>query len=541
MEESRLKDLSKSELIKIFTECQNKLNSDEDILPLNINYKILLDAVSDIIFLVDKNENLIYRNLSWQDFFPSIASKPLGEHYSEYVPVNEKKRADFVFSSIINDGMSFDNELMKTEDEKGNLLYFNTSWSPLKSCEGEILGLVGIMRDITERVLAQKKLKDNSKILESKVKEFIIQSEELKSLRYINDDIIVNSPIGIFMMDPSGIMLSENPALKQIMRHGTETRVGFNLLNYEGFVNSGLNVQFEKCISDKKTIKYSNIPYVPISEFDELIINVTMVPIIDENGSIKRVLVMVEDNTEQSRASKKANRMEKLYSMGLLASGVASELRKPINKMYMDLNFVENNVEKDSRAAEYIVALKEQLHRIRNISEQLLALSGSGSDDTEKELCEINKIFTTHPIDLLLNKIGSDTIEVKIQLADENPTIMATPNQLKQILYDILENAGEAMPDGGILSIVVDTFKSDNKKFVSITISDTGIGMPEENLKRIFDPFFTTKGEDATGLGLMIASTIVENLGGVIAVKSKAGEGTSFKIAMPLLKGKEDE
>ena len=99
----------------------------------------------------------------------------------------------------------------------------------------------------------------------------------------------------------------------------------------------------------------------------------------------------------------------------------------------------------------------------------------------------------------------------------------------------MIENAQEAMPDLGTLSISVEPVKSKEGNFVVITLTDSGVGIPGEKMQNIFRPFFTTKGENATGLGLMIASHVIENLGGTIAVKSAPGKGTSFKVAIPML------
>jgi len=540
MDTKALVNLSKEELIQIIENIKKKENlTIEDILPLQIDYFALVEATSDIIIVLDKNENLVFRNQSWRNLFPSMPDRDVGAHFSEYIPINELDRAADVIATVLSEGVLIDDEMFKTYDEHGNPLYFISSWSPVKGLEGDITGLVGIMKNVTERVLIQKKFKSNSKILEEKVKEYLQQSEELKNLRDQNEDIINNSPIGIFMMDPSGIMLSENSALKKIMGHGQETRIGVNLLHYSGFIDVGFDRLFEKCLREKKTVDAKNKPYVPISGDRELIVNISMIPFLDDQGLVKKVMVMVEDNTEQARVAREINRADKVSSIGKLAQGVAQELRRPINRMYMDLNFVENNVDKDSRAAEYLGEMKKELHLIKNVSEQLLALSGP--EEGDKGICEINRIFTIHPIDIMLKRLRDEGHNIVLELPDESPTIKATQNQLKQILFDLIENSQEAMPDKGTLRINVDMVEAVEGPFATISITDTGVGMPEENLKKIFQPFFSTKGEEATGLGLMIASTVVENLGGKIGVKTAPGEGTSFRIALPLIRSTFEE
>ncbi len=530
----KLEERSKDELIRIITNLQEKYKiEDDDLPPLRIDYRGLLEATSDIIFLLDKDGNIVYMNSAWKSFYPSMGDKPVQGHYMDNIPDIERERAIVVFSDVMNKGKVIENELMKSYDEQGNPIYFIASFSPIRDDKGDIDGLLGIMKNNTERHLIRKKLKANTQSLEEKIKELVSKQEELKGLRALSEDIIYNAPLGIFMMDPLGIMLSENPALKNIMGHGGESRIGINLLEYEGFVRAGFAGLFEKCLRERKTVRMDNTPYVPIAGDRELILDVFMDPLLDEQGSVKRVIVMVEDKTEQHKIERRAMRAESLTSIGRLSQGIALQLRTPIDKMYMDWNFVLNNLDKNSPSVEYLDSMKDQLHRIRNVSEQLLALSGP--EEGEKDICEINKVLQTHPLDVLVHRLEENGFTVELNLSEENPTVKASQSQLKQVLFAMIENAEESMPDKGTISIGVKAVETIEGKYVVITIADTGVGIPENKMREIFQPFFSTKGENATGLGLMIASHVIENLGGTIAIKSTPGQGTTFKIALPML------
>lgn len=534
MNRDALNYLSKEELVEIILDLNQKYSLEtKEIMPLYVDYRSLLEATSDIIFVLDHEGNLMYRNSAWKTLFPSHTDMEVGRKYITYLPEIEKERARFVFESVMQDGKSFENEMMKTFDESGKIFYFISSFSPIKTEDSKVRGVVGIMRNITDRYLMEKKLKDNSRILEEKVKELIRQSEEISNLRDLNDDIIDNAPIGIFMMDPSGIMLSENSALKEIMgRKPTESVVGVNLLHTQGFKDAGFVELFERGVREKKKLKVSNAAYRPILGSHEIIINVTLSPIIDKKGHVEKVIIMVEDNTEQYRTNQRINRAERLSSLGLLASGVASELRNYINQMVMDLNFVDNNVEENSVGKEYVDNLKRELDRIKNISEQLLSLSSI--DDSEKDICDLNKVVHSHQLVTMINRLEKDGFTVKIDLYSMPLNVKATINQLEQILLQFVENAEEAMPEKGVITIATEMFESPEVKYAIIDVRDAGIGIPEENIKKIFQPFFTTKGKNATGLGLMIVINVIDNLGGTIGVKSAPGEGTSIRVAIPL-------
>ncbi|HPB81895.1 MAG TPA: ATP-binding protein, partial [Spirochaetota bacterium] len=126
--------------------------------------------------------------------------------------------------------------------------------------------------------------------------------------------------------------------------------------------------------------------------------------------------------------------------------------------------------------------------------------------------------------------------DVVTQIPENLPFIRATKSQLVQVLLHLISNAEDAMPDKGRLMISVGTEEHNGDTMASITVEDTGIGIPEENLSKVFQPFFSTKGQKSTGLGLMVTYTIIENHEGLIGVRSKVGEGTAIRILLPAVK-----
>jgi len=228
---------------------------------------------------------------------------------------------------------------------------------------------------------------------------------------------------------------------------------------------------------------------------------------------------------------KKIKESEYISALRKLSIGIAKEFRRPIDKMYMDISFVMNNVDNNSSVADYVFSLKAQIHKIRNISEQLLALAEP--EENEKEICEINTLVLGHPIDILCSRMREKGFAVNLKLPEKSPQVKATQYQIRQVLFNILENARDAMSDLGELTIEVDTLEAKEGKFTVITIIDTGIGIPEENMKKIFQPFFSTKGKNYAGLGLMVTAYVIENLSGHIGVKSTLGTGTTVKLMIP--------
>src|SRR4030042_3991333 len=133
MDSTTLKNHSKEELIKIIANLQEKyLIGGSNTKKLNIEYSTLLEATSDIIFVIDKNGNLIYVNSAWKQFFPSWSDVAMGQHYSKSIPSIERERAAFVFNEVIYNGKSLNNEMMKMYNENNKKEYMTMTLSPIK-------------------------------------------------------------------------------------------------------------------------------------------------------------------------------------------------------------------------------------------------------------------------------------------------------------------------------------------------------------------------------------------------------------------------
>ncbi len=533
MDTKTLKSLTKDELIKIIHDLQLKCDLQEKgVDEGEVDFKNLVEAASDIIFVLDSQGNLIYRNRAWEELFPYTREEAIGMHYSVYLPAIEIDRATTVFNQILKEGEEIQNEKMKTFDQEGNVVYLMANLSPIHSSDGTITGLFGILRNITEMHLMEKKLKENTRRLEEKVKEQLRQAEELKRVTSLNDEIINNSPIGIFTIDPTGIIMTENPALKKIIGYpGNESRTGLNVTELPGFIGTDLGKYLDEVTVKRKPVVLKNLQYQPIEQERTLTLNIRANPILDYDKQVKSILIIVEDATEQAQIQKRMQRAEKLSAMGLLAAGVSYELKVPINLLTIDLNFIENNIDESSPMRDYLQSMKDELGRINQITEQLLNL-GKPSED-EKEECEVHKLITSHPIQIMLNRLQKDGFNVETSYPEESPCVRVRRSQLIQSLLHIIANAEEAMPEGGDLKVSVDSYKKNDETFAVIIIEDSGIGIPKENMQKIFQPFFTTKGQKSTGLGLMVTYSIIENAGGAIGVKSTPGVGTSFKIVLP--------
>lgn len=220
---------------------------------------------------------------------------------------------------------------------------------------------------------------------------------------------------------------------------------------------------------------------------------------------------------------------EKLASMGQLAAGVAHEINNPLGTilLFSDVMYKES-LEDDPRREDLKMIINEAT-RCKNIVADLLNFARQ--QEILAEESDVHQLLRRVIRGVQLQSIFTQ-VEIVQQFNPELPSIQADSAQLQQVFVNLLNNAAEAMEDGG--TILIETNPID-EKWVEVIISDTGCGIPEENLGRLFTPFFTTKAHGkGTGLGLSIVYGIIKMHRGQIAVKSEVGKGTTFTITLPV-------
>ncbi len=237
-----------------------------------------------------------------------------------------------------------------------------------------------------------------------------------------------------------------------------------------------------------------------------------------------------EKTNELEKAMEQLIQNEKLSALGRLAAGIAHEINNPLTAILINGHLIKEKVKGDTKLSEKLDMIIDETQRCAKIVSGLLEFSRQ--TPPEMKLISINEVINKTLI-LFESVFLANNVKVEISLDKNLSQIMADESKIKQVLTNILLNALDAMPNGGILKIY-SQLSLDNK-FVEIEIEDSGIGIPEENLDRIFDPFFTTKKSKGTGLGLSISYGIIQQHNGSIEVNSEVNKGTKVKIKLPIL------
>lgn len=255
--------------------------------------------------------------------------------------------------------------------------------------------------------------------------------------------------------------------------------------------------------------------------------------ILRPNEYQKEVFIVesIRDLTKDIRFS----HTQKLSSVGMLAAGIAHELRNPLGSIRLILegivSKIENNKIEIDEIEKYLKKITEQIVNCASVTEILLKLSRLPSDDLE----DVNIISALNEVKTLLDYESKKRgITILSSYPDEDIIIKATESEFRMAMLNLLQNAFNAMPNGGNVNVIVE--KSTNA--IKISIKDEGTGIDEKNISKIFDPFFstrTTKDGNGTGIGLTITKSMIERHKGTISVKSKKNVGTTFDVIFPLI------
>ena len=239
----------------------------------------------------------------------------------------------------------------------------------------------------------------------------------------------------------------------------------------------------------------------------------------------------VAERTQALRlAQAEAMRGEKLASVGLLAAGIAHELNNPLTGVLTFSSLLRKKVPDASPEAEDLDLVIGETKRCAAIIRRLLDFAREKAP--EKKFADLNRLIED-TARIVERPAHLTDIDIGLELDPALPPVWVDADLFKQVIMNMLVNAQHAIEKKG--AITVRTGLRRGSDMAEISIIDTGCGIPEKNLPRIFDPFFTTKGVGkGTGLGLSVSHGIVEAHGGTIEVESREGEGTTFRVLLPI-------
>ena len=251
----------------------------------------------------------------------------------------------------------------------------------------------------------------------------------------------------------------------------------------------------------------------------------------DDEGEGRRFVIILLDVTEERACTEELIEDERMNSIRMLAAGVAHEVGNPLNSINIHLQLMQRRLAKlagspeREKLAESVDVCAAEIRRLDDILKHFLDAIRPRAPD----LSDVNLLKVVGEVLALqreqMTQLG---IRVEMNLRADIPSISGDFNQIKQVFFNLLKNAMEAMDRGGVITLSAEA----DDEFVCVAVRDTGVGMEREAVSRIFDPFFTTK-EGGHGLGMMIVMRILRAHGAQIDVDSAPGEGTTVTLRFP--------
>jgi signal transduction histidine kinase len=252
--------------------------------------------------------------------------------------------------------------------------------------------------------------------------------------------------------------------------------------------------------------------------------------------TINQLRTMQVELNERMEAQRSAeNRLiqaAKLAAVGEMAAGIAHELNNPLTSVmgFAELAMEEMPTESDTRK-DLEMVVRESV-RARDVVRRLLDFARQS--ESTRASSSLNEVVQD-VVALSRHLIHTSGVNLKLDLEESLPWVTMDPNQIKQVLLNLVHNALQAMPDGGKMEITTRSMARDGNNGAVVSVRDTGVGITQTNQSRIFEPFFTTKGDQGgTGLGLSVTYGIVTDHGGQIDVESQPGKGSLFNVWLPL-------
>ncbi|MFH1541501.1 MAG: histidine kinase N-terminal 7TM domain-containing protein [bacterium] len=354
---------------------------------------------------------------------------------------------------------------------------------------------------------------------------------EVVTIKDYNEEILQSMTSGVLTIDIHGKIVTCNDMAQKITGRQASEIVGKTcelIWGRRGQITQvAENTLKDRCyINHEASIASPERGLVPIS-FSTTLLR-------DRQGKKQGALITIRDLSEVKELEDKVRRADKLGALATMAAGMAHEIKNPLSSMKVLTQLLPLKFNDAVYRTKFQEIIPREITRIDRIVESLLGFARSTTPNFEKS--DPNGLLT-ETLDYFYEQASNVDVKITTHLA-KLPDIEMDRGQISQVFSNLILNGIQAMPIGGELKVETLPGKTIDGvlKDILIRVSDTGVGIPADTVKKLFDPFFTNKHE-GTGLGLTICHSIVDGHRGYIDVDSKVGKGTTFVVTLPVTQG----
>ncbi|HUX21196.1 MAG TPA: PAS domain S-box protein [Spirochaetia bacterium] len=476
--------------------------------------RTLIDHIPDGIFAMDTDRRLTLVNpADVKVYGRESADEVLGHTDAELFSPDVASNFDTDNKAVLEEGRAIINREEYYLDPSGQTRWLLTSKLPLRDPAGKIVGLVGVGRDITEARAAESRIREQAQLLDIASDAIVVRNVS-GEIRYWNrsaETLFGWSAREALGRSANELIRAERPLLLEealrVVLESREWKGELFLLRRDDRMFWG---------------------------------EMRWTLVLDAHGKPDAVLMVTSDITERRTVEERLMRVQRLESLGTLASGIAHDLNNVLTPIVVGIDALAAK-SKDETSTRILNVMQTSSHRGSEIISQILGFARGGTG----EFAEVHLEPILREIEEIVRETFPKSVELRVKPFSKLWDIVGNRTQIHQVLMNLAVNARDAMEERGILTLGAENVTVDEAytkmnpeakaaNYVVLTVEDTGVGMSPKTLARVFDPFFTTKGVGkGTGLGLSTSRTIVASHGGFINVYSEQNKGSSFRVYLP--------
>lgn len=480
----------------------------------------IMKSVADPIVLTDLDNQILLQNRRAEELFSGSANA--GEGKRRALKMNDLLFSAYLSSATVSSSEVIQRDITLVDPIEGSDIHFEVISTPAVNARGEPLGLVSIFRDVTDLREANEELARN----------FVkIQQAEAESRRERDrlDLILENVGHPVAVCDVSGnyILLNRRAELlfqeNETFSARAAAAVRTNAVKLTSFI-SGL-------ASFAETGRQAEIELIDPEGGRSLPMEITAREVLDPSGQVTALVSILHDLTEireleRRRVEQQLFESEKLAAVGRLAASIAHEVNNPLEAIKNALYLMQSD-SVESKNLRFLEIARKETERVSHIIRQML---GFARQPGEVDWVDVNQVLEETLV-LVEKKLKQSKVRVVRKFDEALPKIRARSDQLRQVFLNLIINAQQAIHGEGEIRISTSIYEQSLQPSIVIQMSDSGVGIHEDDQARIFEPFFST-GKKGTGLGLWVTQDIVRQHGGRIEVSSQVGKGTAFSIIL---------
>ncbi|GBD97413.1 MAG TPA: PAS domain-containing protein [Nitrospirae bacterium] len=539
-----------------FHEISERKKMEELLFQSKQDWEDIFHTITDMITVHDRDFNIIYANRAAREILKmppdgrNIDLKCFKYYHGAGCPPDGCPSCDSLKSGEPANSEIFEPHLN---------MFIEIRSMPRFDSNNQLIGLIHIARDVSERKRAEKAIKLSRDELELRVEErtsaLIIANEHLKDeiaerktavealqksekkyrdLSREFDTLLNGIPDNLILLSPDLKIMWANNAAASVIQNNDSGLKG----QYCYSMCCNILSPCENCPT-LRSFSSGKEETAEISTSKDKIWDIRAFPIKDETGRVKSVIELARDITEKVNLQAGATRTRHLASLGELAAGVAHEINNPVNNVINYAQILIDEFEKENRDDDIARRIVKDGERIAAIVKSLLSFARIRKE--EKCLMYLHEIFS-ETLSLASAQIKKDGIHLKVGIPREFIKISVHPQQIQQVFLNIISNSRFALNqkypgthEDKILEITCEKIMIENDPYVRIVFHDHGTGIPAGVIDKVVNPFFSTKPDQmGTGLGLSISHGIISEHGGKFLINSVEGKFTKTTINLPI-------